>query len=134
MSTMKNKNSGNVGTSLKDYEIIRLIGKGFFGKVYKVKWKTNDKIYALKWIDKAKVKNKDQFLNLTAEREVMISINHPFIVKMHWAFQTKSKLWFVMDNWGGGELFYYLRDQGKFTEEVTWFYAAQIVSSSWTSS
>lgn len=127
LSSIKVDNSYNIGTSLKDYEIIKMLGKGYFGKVYKVKWKTNDKIYALKWIEKSKVQTDEQFKNLTAEREVLISINHPFVVKMYCAFQTKTKLCFVMDNWEGGELFYHLRSSGQFDEETTWFYAAQIV-------
>lgn len=127
LSQMKIDNPYNIGTSLKDYELIKMIGKGFFGKVYKAKWKTNNKTYAIKCIEKSKVQNIEQFNNLTAEREVMISINHPFIVKMYWAFQTKSKLCFVMDNLEGGELFYHLRSSGQFDEETTWFYAAQIV-------
>jgi serine/threonine protein kinase len=68
-----------------------------------------------------------EFENLAAEREVLSSIDHPFIVKMHSAFQTRETLCFVMDFLEGGELFFHLRENGKFTEEQTCFYAAQIV-------
>lgn len=120
-------NTDGPGMEKNDYEILKLIGKGYFGKVYKVKSKTDGKEYALKCINKSSVQNKEQFLNLSAEREVLASIDHPFIVKMHAAFQTKNTLCFVMDNLDGGELFYHLREHGKFSEETVCFYAAQIV-------
>ena len=50
----------------------------------------------------------------------------PFIVQLHYAFQTPEKLYFVMEFLVGGELFYHLRKEKKFTEERTVFYAAEI--------
>lgn len=57
----------------------------------------------------------------------MEKINHPFIVKLHYAFQTPTKLYFVMDFLNGGELFYHLKKEGRFTEARTVFYAAEIL-------
>lgn len=57
----------------------------------------------------------------------MERINHPFIVRLHFAFQTPKKLYFVMDFLNGGELFYHLKREGKFSEERTKFYAAEIL-------
>lgn len=62
-----------------------------------------------------------------AEREILERINHPFIVKLHFAFQTPRKLYFVMDFLNGGELFYHLRREVRFSEERTCFYAAEIL-------
>lgn len=62
-----------------------------------------------------------------AERLILEKISHPFIVKLHYAFQTPDKLYFVIDFLNGGELFYHLRKEGKFSEERTRFYAAEIV-------
>jgi serine/threonine protein kinase len=62
-----------------------------------------------------------------AEREILEKINHPFIVKLHFAFQTPSKLYFVMDFLNGGELFYHLKREGRFTESRTVFYSAEIL-------
>lgn len=62
-----------------------------------------------------------------AEREILEKINNPFIVKLHFAFQTPSKLYFVMDFLNGGELFYHLKRESRFTEDRTCFYAAEIL-------
>jgi serine/threonine protein kinase len=112
---------------LSDFTDFEIIGEGHFGKVFKAKSKKTDKIYALKCIKKSSITEPQEFDNLAAEREVLSSVNHPFIAKMHCAFQTKDTLWFVMDYLSGGELFFHLRDLGKFTEETACFYAAQIV-------
>ena len=57
----------------------------------------------------------------------MERINSPFIVKLHYAFQTPTKLYFILDFLNGGELFHHLKQEGRFTEERTRFYAAEIV-------
>ena len=57
----------------------------------------------------------------------MEKIQNPFIVNLHYAFQTESKLYFVMDFMNGGELFYHLRKDRKFSEKRACFYSAQMV-------
>mmetsp|Transcript_4265 Transcript_4265/g.3580 ORF Transcript_4265/g.3580 Transcript_4265/m.3580 type:complete len:370 (+) Transcript_4265:87-1196(+) len=122
----KGLNSGP-GLKLIDYQILHFLGKGHFGKVYKVRSKLNNEIYSLKCIQKSSIVQQREFDNLTAEREVLSTIDHPYIVKMHVCFQTKEQLCFVTDFLEGNELFYHLRDQGKFDEETAMYYAAQIV-------
>ena len=63
-------------------------------------------------------------LFLSAERDILEKIDSPFIVKLHYAFQTPAKLYFVMDFLNGGELFYHLRKDQKFSERRACFYAA----------
>lgn len=58
------------------------------------------------------------------EREIMEKITSPFIVDLHYAFQTDEKLYFIMDFLNGGELFYHLRKEQRFTETRARFYAA----------
>ena len=60
------------------------------------------------------------------ERRVLANVSHPFIVKLHHAFQSESGLHFVMDYCRGGELFYHLGRCGKLGENVAIFYSAQI--------
>lgn len=62
-----------------------------------------------------------------AERDILEKIDSPFIVKLHYAFQTDTKLYFVMDFLNGGELFFHLRKDQKFSERRACFYAAQMV-------
>ena len=59
-----------------------------------------------------------------AERQILEKIDSPFIVKLHYAFQTDEKLYLVVDFMNGGELFNHLKRKGRFTEEVTRFYSA----------
>ena len=63
-------------------------------------------------------------LNSIAERDILEKIDSPFIVKLHYAFQTPAKLYFAMDFLNGGELFYHLRKDQKFSERRACFYAA----------
>jgi serine/threonine protein kinase len=63
-------------------------------------------------------------INIIVEREIMEKINSPFIVDLHYAFQTDEKLYFIMDFLNGGELFYHLRREQRFTENRARFYAA----------
>ena len=115
------------GSCLQDFSIQSCIGKGFFGKVFAAQSKIDKKLYAIKTIEKERITEEQQFDNLAAEREVLSTINHPFVAKMYSAFQTKDKLCFVMENLEGGELFYHLRRSSKFPEQTACFYAAQIV-------
>ncbi len=64
---------------------------------------------------------------MLAERDVLASIKNPFIVQLHYAFQTQDKLFFVMEFLNGGELLYHLRREGRFSEARTAFYAAEIL-------
>lgn len=66
-------------------------------------------------------------MHTKAEREILEKISNPFIVKLHYAFQTPDKLYFVLDFVNGGELFSHLRRDKKFTESRARFYAAEIV-------
>jgi serine/threonine protein kinase len=64
---------------------------------------------------------------LLVEREIMEKIKSPFIVNLHYAFQTAEKLYFIMDFLNGGELFYHLRKEQRFSEQRSRFYAAQLI-------
>ena len=67
-----------------------------------------------------------RFLTI-AEREILEKIKNPFIVGLHYAFQTDDKLYFIMDFCNGGELFFHLRKDMKFSERRACFYAAELV-------
>jgi serum/glucocorticoid-regulated kinase 2 len=62
---------------------------------------------------------------MVVEREILAKIDHPFIVKLHYAFQTETKLYLVMDFINGGELFFHLKREGRFLEDRVRFYAAE---------
>jgi len=79
---------------------------------------------AMKVLNKDIVSKRNLLIKTQAERDILEKINSPFIVKLHYAFQTDAKLYFVMDFLNGGELFFHLRKDVKFTERRARFYAA----------
>merc|ERR1712060_531791 len=68
----------------------------------------------------------DQVLNIFTERGILARLNHPFIVSLQYAFQSRTKLFFVMDYCSGGDFFGFLKIKRKFTESETRFYAGEI--------
>lgn len=71
---------------VEDFQILKVIGRGSFGKVYMVRKKSNDKIYAMKTLKKDFIIRTKQVSNTKIERDIMQQINHPFVVKLHYAF------------------------------------------------
>eukprot|EP01038_Epipyxis_sp_PR26KG_P010052 gene10052-13512_t len=112
--------------SLEDFELVKVIGKGSFGKVTLVRKKNDKKLYAMKVLSKPNIIKRKQVEHTKTERRVLGNINHPFIVKLHFAFQTEEKLYFVLDYAAGGELFFHLSRMKKFPEATTRFYCAEI--------
>ena len=117
----------NKKISLNDFELMTVIGRGSFGKVYLVKRAGTENYFALKKLRKDVVAQRNLFIKTQAERDILEKIDSPFIVKLSYAFQTPAKLYFVMDFLNGGELFYHLRKDQKFSERRACFYAAQLV-------
>eukprot|EP00581_Thalassiosira_minuscula_P003246 CAMPEP_0183738070 /NCGR_PEP_ID=MMETSP0737-20130205/53690_1 /TAXON_ID=385413 /ORGANISM="Thalassiosira miniscula, Strain CCMP1093" /LENGTH=693 /DNA_ID=CAMNT_0025972517 /DNA_START=53 /DNA_END=2131 /DNA_ORIENTATION=+ len=112
----------------KDFELRKVIGMGAFGKVLQVRNRHSSKIFAMKVISKRLIKRKSSYVeNILAERNILSKIaNHPFIVTMHASFQTREKLFIIMDFCAGGELFLKLGREGIFRERTAAFYLAEI--------
>lgn len=112
----------------KDFELLKVIGMGAFGKVLQVRNKRSNKILAMKVISKRLLRRKAGYIeNIQAERNILMRVNHPFVVKMHCSFQTREKLFIIMDFLAGGELFLRLGREGIFLEKDACFYLAEIV-------
>jgi len=118
----------NKSIDIDSFEAISVIGRGTFGKVLLVKSKENDKMYAMKQIRKDLIIQMQQIEHIKSERELLGTLEFPFIVKMRYAFQTKKKLFFVFDYIKGGELFHHLSKCQYFEEERTRFYAAELLA------
>lgn len=112
--------------NLEDFEIISILGKGAFGKVYLTKMKENGKMYAIKTIRKDIVIETDQIEAVNLERDILFNCNHPFLVGMDFVFQSDLRLYFVMPFIEGGELYKHFTNNKRFPEEVVKFYAVQI--------
>ena len=113
--------------TVDDFTSLKLIGKGPYGKVFLVQKKDDQKIYAMKILKKKAMIKRNQVNHIKTERKIMELIDHPFIVKLIYAFQTAQKLYMVMDYCPGGELFYHIQRVERFNEEAVKFYGAQLV-------
>ena len=112
---------------LKDFDLLTVIGKGSFGKVLQVMKKDTKKIYAMKVLNKKNILENNELEHTRAEKNILQKLIHPFLVNLNYAFQTPDKIYFVMDYVNGGELFYHLQKEHKFTPERVRFYCAEIV-------
>ncbi|CAN6467623.1 unnamed protein product [Victoria cruziana] len=116
------------GFGLEDFEIMKVVGQGSFAKVFQVRKKGSSEIYAMKVMRKDKILEKNHADYMKAERDILTKIEHPFIVQLRYSFQTKYRLYLVLDFINGGHLFFQLYHQGLFREDVARIYAAEIVS------
>ncbi|KAF7250963.1 Ribosomal protein S6 kinase alpha-3 [Varanus komodoensis] len=110
------------------FELLKVLGQGSFGKVFLVKKISGSdarQLYAMKVLKKATLKVRDR-VRTKMERDILVEVNHPFIVKLHYAFQTEGKLYLILDFLRGGDLFTRLSKEVMFTEEDVKFYLAEL--------
>ncbi|KAJ4971214.1 hypothetical protein NE237_004313 [Protea cynaroides] len=121
--SLKNRSVG-----LEDFEVMKVVGQGAFGKVFQVKKKGTSEIYAMKVMRKDKIMEKNHVEYMKAERDILTKVDHPFIVQLRYSFQTKHRLYLVLDFVNGGHLFFQLYRHGLFREDLARIYTAEIVS------
>eukprot|EP00924_Labyrinthula_sp_SR-Ha-C_P006984 maker-scaffold_8-snap-gene-6.4-mRNA-1 protein AED:0.05 eAED:0.05 QI:172/1/1/1/1/1/6/71/403 len=121
----KFQNTSTISPS--DFVFQSVLGQGAYGTVVKVNKKDKEKALAMKIITKAKILKRNNTEYVKQERNILCKVEHPFIVKLHYAFQTTSRLYFVMEYLQGGELFEHLRIETFFSQEVAAFYSAEIL-------
>lgn len=110
------------------FELLKVLGQGSFGKVFLVrKTKGTDAgtMYAMKVLKKATLKVRDR-VRTKMERDILAEVDHPFIVRLHYAFQTEGKLYLILEFLRGGDLFTRLSKEVMFTEEDVKFYLAEL--------
>uniref|UniRef100_A0A8C8DTW9 non-specific serine/threonine protein kinase n=1 Tax=Oryzias sinensis TaxID=183150 RepID=A0A8C8DTW9_9TELE len=122
MSKSRNK------VTMNDFEYLKLLGKGTFGKVILVKERSTGVHYAMKILRKMVIIAKDEVAHTVTESRVLQNTRHPFLTTLKYAFQTNDRLCFVMEYANGGELFFHLSRDRVFTEDRARFYGAEIVS------
>lgn len=116
------------GVGLEDFEVLKVVGQGAFAKVFQVRKKGTSEVYAMKVMRKDRIMEKNHAEYMKAERDILTKIDHPFIVQLRYSFQTKYRLYLVLDFVNGGHLFFQLYHQGLFREDLARIYAAEIVS------
>jgi serum/glucocorticoid-regulated kinase 2 len=112
---------------IEDFELLKVVGKGSFGKVMQVRKKDTNRIYALKTIRKAHIISRSEVAHTLAERSVLAQINNPFIVPLKFSFQSPEKLYFVLAFVNGGELFHHLQKEHRFDVNRSRFYTAELL-------
>uniref|UniRef100_A0A3Q2Y1H1 Ribosomal protein S6 kinase n=1 Tax=Hippocampus comes TaxID=109280 RepID=A0A3Q2Y1H1_HIPCM len=119
---------GSEKADASHFELLKVLGQGSFGKVFLVRKVTppdDNQLYAMKVLKKATLKVRDR-VRTKMERNILADVNHPFIVKLHYAFQTEGKLYLILDFLRGGDLFTRLSKEVMFTEEDVKFYLAEL--------
>lgn len=123
--TMNNKT-----VSEKDFLPLQQLGRGSFGDVYLVRdlFPNSGRLYAMKILNKRTKQEESWLRYIKTERDVLASSHNPYIVKLHFAFQTSKKLFLVIDFCPGGDLETMIHEnKGPFTEEKAKFISAQIL-------
>ncbi|KCV69626.1 AGC/PKC protein kinase [Fonticula alba] len=116
-------------TSINDFNLVRVLGKGNFGKVMLAEEKVSGRFYAIKVLKKEFVLENDELESVQAEKRVFQTanrLNHPFLVKMHSCFQNEDRLFFVMEYISGGDLMMHIQRQ-VFDPTRARLYGAQVL-------
>ena len=111
---------------LDDFQIMKVLGRGSFGKVCLVQYKETKEYYAMKSLKKDVLLDQDQVESTILEKKILQTLDHPFLVGMVFCFQTEERIYFIMPFIRGGELFQHLRTEKFFKEDKVRFYAATI--------
>ena len=85
-----------------------MIGRGGFSRVILARKKDTGRLYAIKILKKDSLTGENQIKPILSERKILEQLEYPFLIKLHWAFQSGSELFFVLDVCTGGELFFHL--------------------------
>ena len=125
-STIFSKHQTIKTVCLEDFQIIKVLGRGSFGKVCLVQYKPTKEYYAMKSLKKDVLLDQDQVESTILEKKILQTLDHPFLVGMVFCFQTEERIYFVMPFVQGGELFQHLRVSKFFKEDKVRFYAASI--------
>ncbi|KAL0210755.1 hypothetical protein P9112_009053 [Eukaryota sp. TZLM1-RC] len=115
--------------SISDFEIVKPISRGAFGRVYlAVKKRTGD-IYAIKILKKDDMVRKNQVHRVKTERNILTQTDCPFLIKCFWTFQSTRHLYIVMEYISGGDLYSLLNNVGTLPEVTAKHYVAELVLS-----
>ncbi|CAI4223051.1 unnamed protein product [Auanema sp. JU1783] len=118
--------------SMDDFEFLKVLGKGTFGKVILCRERKSSKLYAIKILKKDVIIEREEVAHTLTENRVLQRCKHPFLTELTYSFQTNDRLCFVMEFAIGGDLYYHLNREVQtskegFSESRSRFYGAEIV-------
>ena len=111
----------------KNYLIIDVLGKSFFGKVFKVMYKKDKKIYAMKVLNKERIIKKNFLKNIKNEMEVLKKNKNIFLVNLYQTFQTPNNLYFIFEYCEGNDLDFYIENKKLFNEDEIKFIMSELI-------
>ncbi|KAI9352488.1 camp-dependent protein kinase [Zopfochytrium polystomum] len=120
-------NGARFGYKLSDFHLLKTLGTGTFGRVYLARFRQSDQFYAMKVLKKTEVVKLKQVEHINSEKQILAQINFPFIVNLLCTFQDEKNIYMLLEYVVGGEVFSHLRRAGRFSNDMTRFYAAEIV-------
>merc|ERR1712032_723309 len=124
---IKTKPQRSHAQTFENFEFLKVLGKGTFGKVILCREKSSNHLYAIKILKKEVIIKKDEVEHTMTENRVLQSTRHPFLIGLKYSFTTQDRLCFVMEYVNGGELFFHLSRERQSTEDRTRFYGAEII-------
>ncbi|CAL4890849.1 unnamed protein product [Urochloa decumbens] len=114
-------------TSIEDFEIIKPISRGAFGRVFLARKRVTGDLFAIKVLKKADMIRKNAVESILAERDILISARNPFVVRFFYSFTCRENLYLVMEYLNGGDLYSLLRNLGCLDEDMARTYIAELV-------
>jgi len=120
-----NENLEPVGPN--SFELVKLLGRGSFGEVFQVRHKQTDKVFAMKVLQKSKILSSNLLRYAMTERNILAYVRHPYIVYLHYAFQTQSHLVLVLEFCPNGNLQHLICREKRLHEQLARLYTAEIL-------
>mmetsp|Transcript_5796 Transcript_5796/g.7530 ORF Transcript_5796/g.7530 Transcript_5796/m.7530 type:complete len:666 (-) Transcript_5796:325-2322(-) len=110
-----------------DFFVMRVLGRGGFGLVTACKKGTSGKLYAMKVMNKKRIKIKKSEQLTLNERQALAAVDSPFVVNLKYSFQSKDDIFLILDLMTGGDLNFHLGQKGRFPKKECLYYAARIM-------